>query len=693
MRVFLDTETYNGTTDIKVGTYRYASTCELLVVGYMPEDDHLAGAAPRVWDATAHPMPSDLAEILQRPDTIFIAHNALFDRLVLHYTLNLPLDPTRWRCAMARALAHSLPGALGKLGPIMGLPEDQLKAHDGRALVLRFCKPWKGRKVERYTRENSPEQWGRFVEYCRQDVVALAELWRRLPSWNYADGSAELDIWHLDQTINDRGAAVDTGFAAAAVRAASRVKEALAARTAEITHGAIDRTTQRDKLLGFILDAYGVDLPDSKATTVERRLTDPNLPEDVRELLAIRLQASVTSASKYAALLKGVNDDGRLRGTLQYCGAMRTGRWAGRTFQPQNLKRVPKYLKKQYDFAVDCILSDCEDIIFDDPMDVIASTVRGAIIAPRGCKLNVSDLSNIEGRVLAWLAGERWKVKAFADGVDLYVVGYAKSFGVSEADVIADHQAGGTMRLIGKVQELALGYQGAEGAFVSMAAVYGVDMDSAYPAVWGAASAEAREGAVAFYEWAQEKNLTRGLNREQFLASCIVKAAWRKANANIVSFWADLETAVRSAIEQPDVSFECRKLVVRRSGNWLRIRLPSGRFLCYPGPRVDEHGKMSYMGVDQYTRKWQRTNTYGGKLVENVTQATSRDVLAYNMPYVEAAGYPIVLTVHDEIITETPDRPQFSAARLSELLATAPPWASGLPLAAGGYETRRYRKD
>lgn len=287
-------------------------------------------------------------------------------------------------------------------------------------------------------------------------------------------------------------------------------------------------------------------------------------------------------------------------------------------------------------------------------MEAASSSIRSALTASPGKKLVASDLSNIEGRMLAWLAGEEKKLQAFRDfdagrGHDLYKITAGGILGKAPEDVTKDERQSS-----GKVPELACGFQGAVGAFQSMARLYGLEMSDA-----------------------------RALE--------IVKG-WRKNNPNIVSLWYDLEETAVLAASSPGRRFECRRLVLQRDGSWLRIRLPSGRYLCYPGVRVED-GKLTYMGVNQYTRKWERIPTYGGKLSENATQAGARDVIAHQMPEVEAAGFEIVLTVHDEIVCEAPlDNPSLTSDRLSSLMSAVPPWAQGLPLAAEGYEARRYRK-
>jgi len=429
-----------------------------------------------------------------------------------------------------------------------------------------------------------------------------------------------------------------------------------------------------------------------KADTLRRRVEDPNLPEGVRLLLALRLESTKTSTAKYKALVNATSADGRLRNTLQFAGAQRTARWAGRIFQPQNMPR-PDMKQPEIDEGIDALKAGCAELFFSNTMRLTANTVRGCIVAPPGKKLVIADLSNIEGRGLAFLAGERWKLKAFADfdagvGEDLYKVAYGRSFNIDPKE------ATGQKRQIGKVMELGLGYEGGVAAFLTFAAVYQMDLEDLAKAVWATASHEALENAQGMWGWAKKKKRTLGLTMEVYVACEVLKTAWREAHANTRALWAAAGEAVRLAIKNPGESFPIgQHLKARRDGAWLRLRLPSGRYLCYINPDVDDDGQITYFGVNQYTRQWGRIKTYGGKLVENATQAFARDVLAYNMPAIEQAGYEIVLSVHDELLTETPDSEEFSADELGRMMATAPTWARGIPLAAAGFETTRYRKD
>lgn len=661
--LYLDTETYSS-IPLKDGVHKYSEAVEVMIVAYALDDGPV-----NVWDVTSgEPMPEALSQALADESVMVWAHNVAFDRTVLKASLGIGIALERWRCSMCLAYMHSMPGSLDSLCAALEVAQDKRKLKSGKDLVRLFCIPpteASGRK--RATRHTHPEKWQEFLEYAGGDIVAMRECIAKLPKWNL--NASELALWQLDRIINERGIAVDLDFCRAAVQAADAEKARLAERASEMTDGAVHAATQRDALLAHLLKAYNVSLPDMQAGTIERRLEDPELPEPVKELLSIRLQASGTSVSKYKAFLRATSSDGRLRGTLQFGGASRTNRWAGRLVQLQNLSRVPKYLKNQYDFAVETIKCGAVELVYQNAMDVIGSTVRGALIAAPGKKLCRADLSNIEGRVLAWLAGEDWKLKAFANGDDLYIEGYSRSFGIPVEEVRADEEAGGTMRLIGKVQELACGFQGAVGAFGSMAKLYGVNLE-------------------------EDRVLE-------------IVRAWRSANPKIVALWYDLEDAAINAVNNAGTTYTCGRLKLRRDGQWLRIRLPSGRVLCYPSPRwepkkivdadtgktVDNpNGGLSYVGLNQYSRRWERLRTYGGRLAENCTQATARDVFAEGLKRCEANGYPVVMHVHDEAICETPDTDEYSGEAVARFLATPPDWAEGLPLAAEGSETKRYRK-
>jgi DNA polymerase len=705
-----DLETYSE-TPLKHGVHRYAEKAEILIWVYALEDGPV-----HAWDVTTgEPMPASLAAIIDDPDCELWFHNGgQFDRVIIKHAMpdvyaRMPLH--RWRDTLVQALAHSLPGSLDRLCEILQLPQDDRKLKTGKTLITTFCKPApKNQKLRRATRETHPALWQEFVDYARMDIVSMRAVHAKCPKWNFPANPRELALWHLDLTINDRGIAVDVELAEAAIRAVDRTQKDLAARTKNLTDGEVAKATQRDALLKHLLAEYNVDLPDLKKATLERRIADPNLPEPLREMLAIRLEASMTSTSKYQTLLNGVSSDGRLRGLLQFCGANRTGRWAARMFQPQNMPRpdVPLILKEMradkltdevmaayLEQGVDALKNDSAHLVFDNVMGLTGNIVRGCIVAPSSKQLSIADLANIEGRMAAWLAGEDWKLKAFREydagtGPDLYKVAYGRSFSVP-VDSVTKEQ-----RQLGKVQELALGYEGGVGAFVTMAMTYKMELLSIAAAVFSALDELPQDivkDAFGFYEWAKKKRKTLGLEKEVFIACEILKRGWRAAHPGIVALWGELRDAVIQAIRHPGVTLRAGRVKVRRDGTWLRLQLPSGRHLCYPSPEVSDAGEISYMGLNSYTRKWQRIKTYGGKLFENLCQAAARDVLAHNMPALEEAGCPIVLSVHDELLTEPEDSFEFNHEEVARIMSTNPHWADGLPLAAAGFDTYRYRKD
>jgi len=688
----MDTETFSE-VPIGDGTYKYAENAEVMLFAYAVGDE----GPIELWDATTGaPMPEDLKEYLHDKNTIQVWHNSMFDRTVVRHALGIDIPTSRIRDTMVLALMHGLPGGLDKLCQIFKLDEDKAKNKEGKKLIQLFCKPRpKNMNLRRATSETNPEEWQDFCEYAKQDIVSMREIYKKLPKWNLP---VEQPLWELDQKINDRGFRVDVQLAEGAISAVNNTQKTLAKRTKRITEGEVDSATQRDALLGHILSEYGVTLPDLTKSTLQRRVDDPELPDAVRELISIRLDAATSSTSKYKKLINGVNTDNRLRGTLQFCGASRTGRWAGRTFQPQNLPR-PTHKQSDIDFAIEAILAGGLELLSGDVMKLTSSAIRSCIIADEGKTLIVSDLSNIEGRVNAWLAGEEWKLQAFSDfdtgeGHDLYAVAYARSFGITPDEVMDNKKNGdGSMRQIGKVQELALGYGGGVGAFVTMAANSRMDLEDMARKAMPHIPSDIKEAAFAWYKESVKQKRDHGLSQDVFVACDSLKRMWRKANSCIESFWQDLENAVLQAINKPENVFYVRKLKVYRKGAWLRIVMPSGRSLGYPAIGISEEGKIHYMGVDPYTRRWKRIETYGGKLVENVCQAVARDVMAANMQPIEDAGYAILLTVHDELITEAPNTAEFTDGRLSELLATNPVWAPDLPLAAGGFQSIRYKKD
>lgn len=693
MTCYIDLETYSA-TPLKNGTYVYAADAEVMLVTYAFGDGPVS-----LWDRTRDKsVPEDLVDYINSIDLTggtFTAHSSMFDRNVLRLTpeqrvrdlfKDVPIEA--WRDTLVKALSHGLPGSLDRLGELLNIPMDQRKLKEGKKLIKLFCTPQKdGTRNTRYTH---PQEWETFCEYAIQDIPSMRAIDHALPKWN-SEG-AQLALWHLDQRINDRGFLVDRDLCVAALDTVDREKARQRTNTAILSGGELESTTQRDAFLTYVFMEHGVDLPNLKADTLERRLNDQELPQALRDLIAIRLEVSSTSSTKYKTLLKAINTDGRMRGTLQFRGAQRTGRDAGRLFQPQNLMRIPKYIAKQYDSVIDCIKEGAADLVYEKPIEVCGSVVRGSIIAAPGRKLAVADLSNIEGRKCAWLCDEQWKLDSFREqdkgGPDMYVLAYAMAFNVDPDDV-DDY-----LRQIGKVLELFMQYQGGVGAFLTGAATYGIDLAAMTKAVWPTLPKATIEEATGFLEWTRkQRRTTYGLPDDVFITCDSLKRLWRGRHANTEAMWGWLENTVRSAILTPGITFPCGKLKIRRDGAWLRIGLPSGRALCYASPQLKgDKQEISYMGVSPYTRQWQRLKTYGGKLLENVTQGSSADNMFDAVVPAENEGFPIVLRVHDELVADVPDAPEFTGERLAEIMSVVQPWATGLPLHAKGITTSRYRK-
>lgn len=681
MILWADIETASP-VPISSGTWAYAEKARVLMFAWAIDDGPV-----RCWDMTAPgPMPASLTAALADEACTVVFHNgAMFDLVLLEHAAGIHVPLERLHDTMVQALSHSLPAGLAALCDVLKVPVDKAKDKAGRQLIRLFCSPRPDGSWA--TRETHPAEWARFLEYARLDVEAMRECYRRMPTWNL--NAREREVFLLDQRINRRGIAVDVELARTAVAAVDAEQARLHERTRELTLAMVDTATQRDAMLAHILAEYGVALPDLQAATLERRIADPDLPAGLRELLAVRLAASTTSTAKYKALLKSVSSDGRLRGTKQFRGAGRTGRWSGRIVQPDNL---PRQTLPQATIEADikAFKAGVADVACDDVMASASNAIRGAIVAPRGMKLVIADLANIEGRVLAWIAGERWKLQAFGDydagtGHDLYKLAYARSFAIAPEDVTKEQRA------VGKVMELGLGYQGSVGAFITFAAVYGINLedlaDRALPSIAADVLVEARGG----WDWARKSKRTYGLSERAYIACDAIKRLWRAAHPGVVGMWSALEQAAVRATLNEGVTCKAGPLAARRDGNWLRVRLPSGNYLCYPSPRVDDSGQVSFVGTDQYTKKWDRLKTYGGRLVENACQSIARDVLAAWLLRAEVGGFTPVMHVHDEIVAEVPDTDEYSVEGLIALLPDDE-WMRGLPLAAEGFESMRYRK-
>lgn len=723
--LFLDTETFSACDLKKCGAYAYAEhpSTEIMICTYAVDDGPV-----REWDATAeHKMPRELKRALRevcKDDTgsrIVMQNGLLFDRLLMRECWGVDIPVKNIIDTMVCAFRLALPGFLDALCGVLNIAEDMAKDKAGKALIQRFCKPTpKNYKVRRYTSATHPDEWRKFLKYARSDIVAMREVFYSLPTWG--DTAKENEILIIDQMINDRGFYVDTLLAESAIGAVKAHKLELQ-RTAMETYGG--SLTGKD-FLPILRDlAPAHEVPNAQKSTLGDLLDDEDLPDAARALIEMRLGVSSTASTKYDPLLRGLSRDGRRRGTTQYGGAKRTLRWAGKGFQPQNLARG-YYDGDDLDYGIRCIKRNRISKAFDIAK-LTATTVRGCIIAAPGMKLVVADYSNVEGRGLAWISGEEATLNVFRAGTDLYKTLASTVFRVSYDDVSKDQ------RQIAKAMILGLGYGGGVAAFLTFAKNLGLNLDKLADDLHGTFPDHIWKAARRGWEFAriQEKNkrAPKGKKAERpsydlpkrvWLTCDALKRMYREANPNIVNFWAELETAALNAIRNPGRSFwagakvraDGRKAVKftrtvkdGKPGWWLKVELPSGRVLSYPGiglsvekeededtGEIRTRTRIKYQGENQATRQWGWQYTYGGKLAENIVQALCRDLLAWSMPGVEAAGYPIILSVHDELLTEVPDTDDYTVKELERLMCVLPDWAADFPLDAEGWEGKRYKK-
>jgi DNA polymerase bacteriophage-type len=623
---------------------------------------------------------------------IVMAHNASFERTLWRHVLAerygwLEPEIEQWRCTMAMAYALALPGSLDNCAAALGL--DVRKDDAGYRGMLQMSRPRKRNDDGTYTWWDDDERKARLYAYCKQDVIVEREIERRLLPLR----PFEQRVWQLDQKINDLGVYVDVDLCEAAKDIAEQAKKRLDRQMRETTANAVTSCTNGNQLREW-LNQNGIACESVAKDEVSKLLSREDLAPHVRRALELRQAGSKTSTAKADALLNGMNRDGRARGLTQYHAAS-TGRWGGRRFQPQNLKRPDE--TTNIEAAIEAIKTRDLDVmlmLWDDPISIVGDTIRGMVTAAPRRMLRAADFSNIEGRVLAWLAGEDWKLDAFrafdrGEGADLYKV---------TAGNILDKPAAEVTKLerqnVGKVSELALGYQGGVGAMMTMSGGR-VDFAGLYDML--------AEKLPQFTEGAADAYVQRGqgvgLSAKGWQAAEIIKLAWRSTNPNIQRLWADMEAAAIAAVADPGGIYSAGRCRFRVSGSWLFMQLPSGRCLAYAYPRLTagktpwgkDIQKLKFMGVDSVTGKWGLQETYGGKLVENATQAVARDVLAEALVRLDDAGWPIVLHVHDEAVTETPV--DFgSTEELEQRMSSLPVWAQDLPVSAEGWSEERYRK-
>lgn len=722
MILYNDTETKSSVNLTQCGVAAYSESPDAAVIiwAYAIDDQE-----EKAWDvASGDPMPADLEEALVLADE-HVWQNFFFDSTMVGKCLGIELPIEKTFDTMVQALSHGLPGKLEKLCEVFKIEAGKTKlAKRGRELMNLFSIP-PGPKSRRAgegfaTALTHPMEWDEYIEYAKSDIRSMRELRKLMPAWNYRfdlrgpdyEGRHKVnehDLWVLDQKINQRGVLMDLDLARAALAAVASNKVTLDAQADDWTGGDLDSATQRDRLLKYILAEYDVDLPDMKAATLEKRAKDESLPQQVRDLLVLRMETAMPSNAKYDKLLKVVSHDHRARGLLQFCGAPRTRRDGGRLWQPQNLPR-PNMKGEAIETGIELLKAGVASTFCANRSPpggqelelhqvsvpkLASNALRGSIIAPPGKKLVVSDLKNIEGVTGAWLANEEWKLEAyraqFLDATlpDMYRLAYGRSFGVDPLSITK------AQRQLGKIQELALAYEGGVGAFVTFVLTYRMDLAAVAAAVLPVLAPDVHKQALGMLNWRRQKGMTTyGLADDVFIACEALKYLWRLANPAISSYWKELEEAAKKAIANPKTDFHCRRLTFRYEGVWLRMILPSGNSVCYPSAHVRD-GKIYYQGVNPRTHQWGWIGTYGGMLFENACQSFARDVLFYAMPEVEAAGYEIIMRVHDEFITEAPDNDDFNDEHLSDIIVAANQnyIDDGLPLAASGFQGYRYKKE
>lgn len=646
----IDLETYSD-NDIKYGVYKYVDSpnFEILLLGYGFDDEPV-----QVVDLTREEMPVRVAQALFDSNITKTAFNANFEITCLKkFYPDMPAE--QWECTSILALYNSLPTGLANVAKILKLADDKQKDTRGKALINYFSKPCRPTKTNggrtRNLPEHNPEAWETYIEYNRQDVVVEKEIRKKLIDLKPPE--LEHKYWLMDQEINSLGARINEKLVNNAIRMNREQQKELLAKAKELT--GLENPNSPGQLKRWVEDRLGetVDSIDKKAIV---ELLKKDIPEDVRKMLGMRQQLGKTSIKKYEAMQQALTSDGRVHGMFQFYGAMRTGRWAGRIVQLHNLPRN-NMESKELDIARAFVKNgDLEmmELCYENVPDTLSQLVRTAITATPGYRFIVDDFSAIEARVIAWLAGEKWRQDVFAEGGDIYCASASAMFGVP----VVKHGINGHLRQKGKIAELALGYGGSVGALKQM----GADK--------------------------------MGLSDTE-LQEIVVK--WRDASPAITKLWWDVDNAAKNAIRTGGtVRIKQGSLVFKRKHGALFIELPSGRHLVYIKPEIGENRfggeSILYQGMEQGSRKWGRLETYGGKLVENIVQAIARDCLAAAMLRLKEAGYKIIMHIHDEVVMEVPDG-KGSLAEVTEIMSKNEPWETGLIKTADGFEGQYYMKD
>ena len=638
-----DIESYSDVDLIKCGVYAYADSpaFEILLFAYSFD-----GGETQIIDlAQGEKLPAEVEEAIFDVSVTKTAYNANFERTCLSKHFGRYIPPESWHCSAVQAAMLALPRSLEDVGRVLGLDEQKMK--EGKELIRYFCVPCKPTKANGGRTRNlpchAPEKWELFKTYCKRDVDVEKSIRRKLH--NFPIPESEMELYRLDQRINDRGVLVDMKLVRNAVSCERLHKEVVTKRAYELT--GLENPNSVAQLKGWLGD-MGMEAESLSKKAVAEMIAETD--GEVEELLRLRLLMAKTSVKKYEAMERSVCSDGRVHGMLMFYGANRSGRWSGKNVQIQNLPKndIPD-LELARDLVKQGRFEDVE-MLYDSTPNVLSELIRTAFIPKPGCRFVVADFSAIEARVMGWLSGEEWVLDVFRGDGKLYEMTASRMFGIPMTEI----GKGSPERAKGKVASLACQYGGSTGALVSMGA------------------------------------LDMGLTEEELPP---LVAAWRKANPHMVQFWWDVDAAAIKAVREKQKT-KVGKIIFEYKSGILFITLPSGRKLSYVKPRmaVNKFGRdgLTYEGISE-NKKWSRIETYGPKLVENIVQGTARDLLAEAMLRVEEKGYPIVMHCHDEIIAEVPEGTG-SVDEMCEVMAVQPEWAVGLPLRADGYECSFYQK-
>ena len=641
----IDIETYSATNLAKAGVYRYSedSDFEILLFGYSAD-----GGPVQVVDlAAGEQLPEDVLSALTDPAVLKTAFNAQFERVCLSRYLGYPtgtyLDPSSWHCTMVWAATLGLPLSLEGVGAVLGLEKQKLK--EGKDLIRYFCTPAKTRDGDtfRHFPTDAPEKWALFKAYNLRDVETEMAIQDRLAKFPVTD--SEWRNYVLDQQINDRGIRLDLALVQQAIACDEQFKKTHMEMAKAVT--GLDNPNSPAQLKAWLAE-QGVEVESLSKASVLDLLESAS--GEVELALSLRQELAKSSVKKYTAMQTVVGADDRARGLIQFYGANRTGRYAGRLIQVQNL---PQNHLPDLDAARSLVRDgqfSALEMLYDSVPLVLSELIRTAFVPKPGCRFFVADFAAIEARVIAWIAGEQWRQEVFANGGDIYCASASAMFHVP----VEKHGQNAHLRQRGKIAELALGYGGAVGALKAMGALnYGVAEQELQPLV----------------------------------------DAWRQANPMIVRLWWDVDTAAKTCVAEKTVT-SCHGITFEYRSGMMFVKLPSGRKLAYVKPKLGENRfggeAVTYEGVGTQ-KKWLRLETYGPKLVENIVQATARDILAEAMLRLDAKGYRIVMHVHDEAVIEAP-----AETDLTDICVTMgqqPRWADGLLLRADGYVCDFYKKD